>query len=174
MRIRGERRFFDPLIFLLCLSLSTGFLIATSQHIVSSITWYLAAILSFFLALFLSSGLGMIFEERLRLGGTLLLTVFLPYVYFFWDILRLDSLVPGLLLGTSFILYSLISNQFDIVAKKTRFFLKVFFAGMLLYLFFIFVKLVNAEYIRGIPPQYALTGSNELLMIILSFFAIYI
>jgi len=176
MRIGGERSLLDPLIFLLCLSLSTGFLVATSQHIVSSITWYLAAILSFFLALFLSSGLGMLFEERLKLGGTLLLAVFLPYVYFFWyqdDILRLDSLVLGLILGTSFILHALINNQFDIVAKKTRFFLKVFFAGMLLYLFFIFVKLVIAEYIRGIP-QYVLTGSNELLMIILSFFAIYI
>jgi len=176
MRIKGERRLFDPLIFLLCLSLSAGFLITTSQHIVSLITWYLAAILSFFLALFLLSGLGMIFEERLRLGGALLLAVFMPYVYFFWyqdDILRLDSLVLGLVLGTYFILQSFINNQFDIVAKKTRISLKIFFAGMLLYLFSIFVKLVNVEDIREIP-QYALSGSNELFMFILSFFALYI
>ena len=176
MRIRGERSYFDPLIFLSCLSLSTGFLIATSQHIVSSITWYLAAILSFFLALFLSSGLGMILEERSRLGGTLLLAVFLPYVYFFWyrdDILRLDSIVPGLVLGTYFILLSLINNRFDIVVKKTRLFLKAFFAGMLVYLSFIFVKLVNVEDIRE-TPQYDLTGSNELFMFILSFSALYI
>jgi hypothetical protein len=176
VRIRGKRSLYNPLIFLLCCSLSIGFFVVTGQYIVSSITWYLAAILSFFLALFLSSGLGMLFEERSKLGGILLLTVFLPYLYVFGyqgNVLRLDGMLPGLLLGAGFILHAFVNNRFDIVAEKTRSLFKVFFVGMLLYLFYVFVRLIDAESARG-AAQYTLTGSNDLFMFILSFFILLI
>ena len=176
MRLRGKTNITNPVIFLLCLALSTGFLFATSEQIISSLTWYIAVLLSFFIALFISSGVGMLFEERSRFGGQLLLAAFLPYLYFFWvqdNILRLDGLAPGLLAGFGFILHAFMNNRFDIVAKRTRSFLKVFFVGMMLYLFIILIKLVSEEDMREIP-QYVLSGSNDLFMILLSFFALMI
>ncbi len=176
MRVRGKLNLFNPIIFLLCLALSILFLLASSELIVSSIAWYTAAILSFFIALFISSGIGMLFEERSRFGGQLLLAAFLPFLYFFWshdNILRLDGLVPGLISGVGFILHSFMNNRFDIVAKRTRFFLKLFFVGVVAFLFAIFMNLIFKEDTREIP-QYALSGSNDLFMIMLSFFTLVI
>jgi GTPase SAR1 family protein len=176
MRVRGKLNLFNPIIFLLCLVLSTGFLLATSEQIISSASWYIAILLSFFIALFISSGIGMMFEERSMFGGQLLLAAFLPYLYFFWiqdNILRLDGVVPGLIAGVGFILHAFMNNRFDIVAKRTRYFLKLFFVGMMIYLFAILIKLVSEEDMREIP-QYALSGSNDLFMVLLSFFALMI
>ena len=173
--MKDNTNLFNPFLILFCFFISTWVIVTTKPYILaSSISWYIAAILSFFVALFLLSGLGMLFEEKSRLGGTLLLSVFLPYIYFYWNqnnILRLDGMVPGLLAGMGFLLQSFSKNQFNIVAKNTRFFLKIFFIGVLFYLFSIFKNLVNEESLKE-TPQHILTGSNELFMFMLSFFAL--
>lgn len=171
MRIRGKPNLLQPTLVLICLVLSSYLLDSSGSLISASMPWYLAMVLSFIIALLVSSGIGMLFEERSRFGGTLLLAVFLPNLYFLskYPILRIDGLLPGLIMGMGLIVHSLVNNRFDSVAKITRKFVRLYVFGMIVFILYIITLLMSTEDISDIPT-YLVTGSNEIYSLLLSIF----
>lgn len=173
MRIRGRPNLLQPTLVLICLVLSS-FLLSSSGYLINaSMPWYLAMVLSFVIALLISSGIGMLFEERSRFGGILLLAAFLPNIYFLskYPILRLDGLFPGLIMGVGLIVHSFVNNRFDSVAKITRKFVRFYIFGMAVFLLYIITQLMATEDISDIPT-YITTGSNDIFSLLVSIFAL--
>lgn len=173
MRIRGRPNLLQPILVLICLVLSS-FLLSSSGYLISaSMPWYLAMALSFVIALLISSGIGMLFEERSRFGGILLLAVFLPNIYFLfkYPILRFDGLLLGLIMGVGLIVHSFVNNRFDSVAKITRKFVRFYIFGMAVFILYIITQLMATEDI-GDLPTYLTTGSNDIFFLLVSIFTL--
>lgn len=175
MRIRGKPNLFQPTLVLLCLVLSNFVLSSNKNYMEESMPWFLAMVLSLIIALLISSGLGMLFEERSRYGGILLLAVFLPNFYFLLgsSVLRLDGFLPGMIMGLGLFVHALAHNRFDAVAKITRKFVRLYIFGMALFLLYILLILMIQEDSSNVPI-YLGTGSNPIYWVLLSIFSLVI
>lgn len=180
MRIRSGTNLSQPTLVLFSLILSIFYLNTISYHFYQSNVeiWYLVAtmILSALIVSLIASGIGMLFDERSRFGGILLLVVFLPNIYYFmvkYPLLRFDGILAGMVLGVGLVLDSVMNNRFDKVSKMTRKLVWIYTSGVSFLIFYIFMQLIIQEDSLEVPT-YLGTGHNEIFLFILSFFALII
>lgn len=103
---------------------------------VSDTKWYVKLTLSFLVASFISSAIGMILERNSIIGGIFLLLVFLPFLYVFYvsGFLLVDGFILGMLEGGYLSFYSYFKNSFDRLAMYLRRLIMAFFVFTSLYL----------------------------------------
>jgi len=116
--------------------LSLIFLYMSRPYWVSDTKWYVKLTLSFLVASFISSAIGMILERNSIIGGIFLLLVFLPFLYVFYvsGFLLVDGFILGMLEGGYLSFYSYFKNSFDRLAMYLRRLIMAFFVFTSLYL----------------------------------------
>lgn len=168
MKISKTPTTFESILILVGVLLSLIFLYMSRSYWMPDTKWYVKIILSFFIASFISSAIGMILEFRSRTGGIFLLAVFLPFMYVFYEsgLLRIDGFVLGMVEGGYLSFYSYFNNRFDRLAMYLRRFIKIFFVFTSLYLITVFTSVFEME------SSQEVSGSNEMFkaMILIGIF----
>jgi hypothetical protein len=147
---------------------SLTFLYISTPYWISDAAWYIKLTLSFFIASFIFSALGMITEARSRAGGFFLLAVFLPFIYNFYynGFLRTDGFVFGMLEGIFFSLYSYFNNRFDKLASYLRRFIFLFSAFTSAYLI-LTVSAITSDASPREAQDFLANGSNDSFKVML-------
>ncbi|HNW38422.1 MAG TPA: hypothetical protein PKJ75_06165, partial [Methanosarcina vacuolata] len=116
--------------------LSLIFLYMSRSYWIADTKWYVKLTLSFLVASFISSAIGMILERNSIIGGIFLLSVFLPFLYVFYvsGFLLVDGFILGMLEGGYLSFYSYFKNSFDRLAMYLRRLIMAFFVFTSLYL----------------------------------------
>lgn len=176
MKVNRNSTIFELLPILLGALLTLIFLYASKPYWISDTGWYVELALSFFVASFISSAVGMILESRSRVGGILLLAVFLQFAYIFYEsgFLRMDGVALGVAEGGYLTYYSYVNNRFDRLAQYIRRFIKLFFVFTLLYLLIrILTNLIAMESVEEIS-QFRLSVSNEFIKVMVLIGTLYL
>jgi len=116
--------------------LSLIFLYMSRSYWIADTKWYVKLTLSFLVASFISSAIGMILERNSIIGGIFLLSVFLPFLYVFYvsGFLLVDGFILGMFEGGYLSFYSYFKNSFDRLAMYLRRLIMAFFVFTSLYL----------------------------------------
>lgn len=146
MELNKNHMYFELFIALLGVFLTLIFLDMTRTYWTSDAGWFMSLALSFLVASFIASSLGMILQTRSRVGGSLLLIVSLQFGYIFFEsgFLRFDGVALGALAGGCLTCYSYVNNRFDKLAVYVRRLIKIFFVLILLYLLSLFIVKIMA------------------------------
>ena len=160
MKINRNHTIFEIILVFFGVLLSLIFLYMSMPYWISNTEWYIKLTLSFFVASFISSAIGMVLEFRSRTGGVFLLAVFLPFVYVFYvsGFLSIDGFVFGMLEGGYLSFYSYFKNRFDKLAMYLRRFIMIFFVFTSLYLIRTLANIIEMEPSQEVS-QFMLSGS---------------
>ncbi|MCS3923911.1 radical SAM protein [Methanosalsum natronophilum] len=173
MKIKGPIRFYNILLVLLCLVLSYAMLNIIAMFISYPVNWFASITLSAFVILFIGASIGLLFEDRSKQGGMLLLAVFTPYIAFSLlevNLFRLEGILLGLIAGFGMLYHAYNNNKFNVVANASKLFLTLFFGLFIAYLWPIIIDIVINESQRDVPHAY-LSGFSDFSLIILSILA---
>jgi hypothetical protein len=166
LKINKYHTIFELVLVLLGALLTLLFLDVSMSYWISDTGWYIKLALSFFIASFIFSALGMILEARSRVGGIFLLVVFLQFAYSFYEsgVLRIDGVGLGMIEGGYLTYYSYVNNRFDKLALYLRRLIKLFFVFTLLCLIQILANIIAIESSQDVS-QFMLSGSNDVFKV---------